>query len=289
MFSRVLGIPVLLAAAVGVPYVANKAPSLDGLWNATPATGTAPRSPKSALSGLAARRPGATAHLGGRSTSVALHEVLRFDVSKEWVYQRWARKSTALSELGLYGVRVALVTGTELQDVAGSLTYFFGKGGRVQRISFRGRTGDTTQLVQLAAQRYGLQRQPSAIVGEQLFQVRRGKQVFSELRTRPASVLWEDSPHDSFMVNLELQHSEATSPLPSQLLPLPVAQPQQQPKAAKSTDQEKKSELADAAEDASEDKTAKKGSGLEMWKAFFPRSRVPSEQVESLDKRGRFW
>ena len=35
-----------------------------------------------------------------------LADVLRLDISKEWVYQRWPRKSTALSELDLYGVRV---------------------------------------------------------------------------------------------------------------------------------------------------------------------------------------
>ncbi|HMP07303.1 MAG TPA: hypothetical protein PJ982_13200, partial [Lacipirellulaceae bacterium] len=113
--------------------------------------------------------------------SYSLTEVLRFDVTKEWVYQRWPRKSTGLAELDLYGVRVPLVTGTQLTDLAGSLTYFFDYAGRVQRISFRGRTGDTTQLIYLAAQRFGLTAQPALAAGEQLLEVRRGQDVISRV------------------------------------------------------------------------------------------------------------
>jgi len=284
MFSRILGIPVLLGAAVGVPYVATNGPDLESLWPSQQSdnSGNATGNREAVLPGepaLASTLPGTLAK--PRVANVTLHEAFRFGITREWVYQRWERKSTALSKLGLYGIRVALVTGTELQDVAGSLTYFFGPDGRLQQISFRGRTGDTTPLVRLATSRYGLQPQPTAIAGEQLFQVRRGEHVFSELRTRPSSVLRSDSLHASFLVNLELQRSDVTTPLPNAEFGLRNADSGVK-EIPQSATQAQKSE---AGEDASEEETVEK----EGWKAFFPRSRVPNEQVESLDKRGRIW
>jgi len=286
MFSRLLGIPLLLGAAVGVPYVATNGPDLENLWPEQPSnnSGNGGDNREALLSG------GSTSPLAGSSAApsvanVTLQEAFRFDISREWVYQRWQRKSTALSKLGLYGIRVALVTGTELHDVAGSLTYLFGQDGRLRQISFRGRTGDTTQLVRLASSRYGLQPQPTAIVGEQLFQVRRGEHVFSELRTRPSSVLRSDSLHDSFRVNLELQRPDVTTPLPNAEFGLQNAD-----SGVKKTPQpETQTPQPEADEDAVEEKTVEKRSGHEVWKAFFPRSRVPSEQVESLESRGRLW
>lgn len=296
MFSRALRIPLLMAAAVGVPYVATNGPELGDLLDFSSAN-QAGSDPGGTAAGAHSQQPISPTQGPGSVLypvetplegvkDVSLDEIFRLDVSKEWVYRRWSRKSTALSELGLYGIRVALVTGTELHDLAGSLTYFFGQDGRVQRISFRGRTGDTTQLVKLAVGRFGLQQQASAIVGEQLFQIRRGDQVFSELRTRPTSVLWASSPHDSFLVNFELQRGDATTPLRSQLELLG-------PAAAKAAAAEQVNAAAqqNSPDQAAsvEEKVADVKSGGQTWKAFFPRSRVPREQVESLDQRERLW
>ena len=197
------------------------------------------------------------------------------DVTKEWVYQRWPRKSTSLAELDLYGVRVPLVTGTQTYDLAGSLTYYFGVDGRVQRISFRGRTGDTTQLVALVTQRYGLQPQPALAVGEQLFQLRRDDDVLSQLHTRPAPVLWASSPNDSFAVELDLQNPATARPLVLPAAPLPpLAAPPAAPAGAT------RSSAATAAADAKDADAAPKEPG---WKAFFPRRRVPSGQIPNLN------
>jgi len=290
MFSRILGIPLLLGAAIGVPYLATNGPHFENLWSGN----SPPAGQRDNAGGSRGTIPLAGSVDAGNLqekefANVTLREAFRFDITREWVYQQWARKSTALSQLGLYGIRVALVTGTELQDVAGSLTYLFGQDGRLQQISFRGRTGDTTPLVMLATRRYGLQPQPTAIVGEQLYQVRRGDQVLSELRTRPSSVLKANSPHDSFEVKLELQRSDVTTPLPSQLPPLPALKQQSVSASAESTAQNAATADADTREDASGSEAEEKQSERDSWKAFFPRSRVPSEQVESLDKRGRLW
>ncbi len=277
---------IILALAVAVPYVARNGANLDKIWPASQgspndaAAAAGKAVPGSSPVVSSPQQPGAvlypsSAPLEG-TPSMSLHEVFRFDVSKQWVYQRWARKSTALAELGLYGIRVPLVTGTQLHDLAGSLTYYFSESGSLERISFTGRTGDTTQLVMLAAQRYGLQPQPTVVVGEQLFQERYEEHVFSELRTRPAPVLWANSPHDSFAVELELQRPGATTPLPKRtpLVESPVAEEQ----VASAPDGE-----AASGEGAAE-KTPD-----EAWKSYSPRSRVPKEQVENLDRRGRFW
>jgi len=296
MFTRLLNVPILLAAAVGIPYVATHGPSMDKLWEGyQTASKPAPTGAEAAL----LKVPPAQARLpvpqgsGGvlyRTSppleglpAMSLQEVFNLNVSKEWVFQRWARKSTALSELGLFGIRVPLVTGTQLHDLAGSLTYFFGNKGRVQRISFHGTTGDTTQLVMLAARRYGLQQQQTPIAGEQLFQVRRQNQIFSELRTRPAPVLWANSPHDSFTVDLDLQSPDVTTPLPSRLLPLP---PASQPPLATAAQQRDAREVNQTTQSAKKEKPV---DPTEKWEAFFPRSRVPKEQIESLERRGQLW
>jgi len=280
MFPRMLTPPILIAAAVGVPYVATNGPSIDKLWNKGAATQTVSENNAEARAGGATNHAGLKS--GARLATVPLQDALRMDVSKEWVYQRWDRKSTALSELGLYGVRVALVTGTQLYDLAGSLTYYFDQNGRVQRLSFRGRTGDTSQLVRVA-QHYGLQRQPTPIVGQQLFQVRRDEQVFSELRTRPESILRTSSLHESFIVTLDLQRPDATTPLPTQPPPALAASTPQPPAAQPNPNAEQ------AAAAAEETKAEEKAAGIERMKAFFPRSRVPAGQVESLERRDRFW
>ena len=191
MIPRSLAMPTLLAASVAVPYVATNAPEWTEQVRKATATATAdpalqPSAAQQAPAGSPHTANGASAqptHAAAQPQQAgaamqpahlqtapdpthSLSEVLRFDITKDWVYQRWERKSTALADLDLFGVRVPLVTGTQVHDIAGSLTYFFGADGRVKRISFRGRTGDTTQLAMLLHQRFGLQAVPSMIAGQ---------------------------------------------------------------------------------------------------------------------------
>jgi hypothetical protein len=134
-------------------------------------------------------------------------------LTREWVYGNWPRKSTGLADPEMYGIRVPLVTGTALTDLAGSLTYSFNQQGQVQHITFVGRTADTTQLVQFVTTTYQLERR-EAPAGEQLYQVGSDDQVTSELRTRPEPVLWSSAPHGSFVVELELERPGSNRYLP---------------------------------------------------------------------------
>lgn len=205
----------LLGAAVGVPYVVDQsdkwAPSVSADAPAATAElgSQAPNGQQLTASGLPTLpSPGdhlyrSPAPLEGVRTH-SLGEVLRMDVSKEWVYSRWARKSTGLADPELFGIRVPLVSGTRMTDVAGSLTYYFNRQGQVERIRLAGTTADTTELVNLVAMRYGLRPAPPRLAGEQLYRVERNGVSESELVTRPESVLWATSPHDSFSVQLEI-------------------------------------------------------------------------------------
>lgn len=164
----------------------------------------------------------------------SVDQVLRFDVSKEWVYQNWERKSTGPTDVGLVSVRVPLVMKPQLYALAGSLTYFFNGQGQVEHISFRGRTGDSMQLVQLLTARYQFQRVESP-VGEQVYQVQHDGQVQSELRTHPEAVLWLNSPNQSIAVELELARpgsSRVLPPRPTGFEALAAAQAQQAAAAA---------------------------------------------------------
>jgi len=154
---------------------------------------------------------------GARFRSLA--EVFRFDVTKEWVYRNWARKSTGLADPELFGIRVPLVTGTGMSDLAGSLTYYFNSQGQVQHISFIGRTADTTKFVHFITSTYKLQR-VEAPAGEQLYQKQRSGLVQSELRTQPDAVLWSTSPHGSFQVELALERPGSSRTLPPRMPPL---------------------------------------------------------------------
>jgi hypothetical protein len=116
-----------------------------------------------------------------------------------------------------------VVTGTHLASIAGSLTYFFNAYGQVEHISFRGRTGDTTHLVNFLVRTYGFQH-AGAPIGEQLYQVSRGSRVQSELRTRAESILWSSAPHSTFVVELELARPGSQRFLPPRTPPLEIPQ-----------------------------------------------------------------
>ena len=204
----------LLGAAVGVPYVVSKGPEAFpdlGSWSTTESATQAEHSTEFAPLDLPdVDRVGPDSEIYEQPAPLAgprvhsLAEVLRMDITKEWVYQRWARKSTGLADPQFFGVRVPLVTGTGLGDLAGSLTYYFGRTGGIERIEFRGTTADTSQLISLLTSRYAFRPSLMAPAGEQWFEVHGSRGVESYLRTRPESVLWGNQPHQSNAVDLVL-------------------------------------------------------------------------------------
>jgi hypothetical protein len=87
---------------------------------------------------------------------VPLEEAIRFNATPDWVTARWPRVTAVTGDASHLGLRVALVSGTEATDVAGSLTYYFDQQHQLQRITLLGVTGDESRLVALACGQYGL-------------------------------------------------------------------------------------------------------------------------------------
>jgi hypothetical protein len=138
------------------------------------------------------------------SQPIRFEEVFRLDVNSAWLMARWPRVSTGLAELNLHGYRVPLVTGKREDDIAGALTYYYDKDQVIQKMTFRGVTGDPRRLVHFATTQYQLERE---IVDDPALQVYRTKGMgkrASELTVRPARVIRADAPRERFDVDLVL-------------------------------------------------------------------------------------
>lgn len=128
-------------------------------------------------------------------------EIFRYDVSPGWIQQRWERVSTTPSSEQLRGYRVAVVTGTNSWDLHGSLTYYFDRNQKCQRITFRGWSGDPQRLIQLLEQQHNFQAQPSNQAGFYLAKHRRAFKggllmrhpavMYSENRVQQVALLLE--------------------------------------------------------------------------------------------------
>lgn len=200
MFSR-SWFALMLAGSVGLPY----------LYCAT--FGSAKPAHTSALSAIMPRASGSDAPplpgggelLAQAPTKDDLADVFRWEITTSWVLGHWPRVSAGLSEVDLQGYRVPLVTGTATDDLAGSLTYYFNKRQRVQRITFFGTTGDSRRLVALLATRFAFVRELNDDPSLFLYRVREGRKVVSELRIKPAHVLRSDEPYSRFDVSLIIE------------------------------------------------------------------------------------
>jgi len=219
-----LFIAIFLATTV-VPYVVSTYGGFKGVMDKVMPAKSAPEegaipAPEAATDPAAGHSTGMVAHgevasnkpIRPDSTPVhPLEEVLRFDVTTAWVLQNWPRVSANLSELDVQGYRVPLVSGTNDDDLAGSLTYYFNPKQRVSRITFFGTTGDTRKLVSILESRYGFKRVVTPEPNVFLYQVKTWSwgQVTSELRMRTAPVVRKDLPHSRFEVALLIERPKS--------------------------------------------------------------------------------
>ncbi len=132
-------------------------------------------------------------------------EVLRFDLTPNSLAQRWPRVSASLADLSLQGYRVPLVTGTDPDDLAGSLTYQFNYQRYLQRISFSGTTGDYRRLLQLLTTHYGFVHRPTNTPNVIVFEVPKSGPAASYLWIQPVDVVRADRPLNRFQITLVLE------------------------------------------------------------------------------------
>ena len=147
------------------------------------------------------QQPGTEPELVGARIN-DLREVMRFDISPDWVINRFARVSTVLADLNLEGLRVPIVTGTRADDLAGTLTYYFDKQGKLQRLTIHGFTGHPAKLAGTMMQHYGLQNEPSLEAG--VYTRRWNGLPVHFLRMTHAPVVYSDAVHQKYTVFLEL-------------------------------------------------------------------------------------
>ncbi len=131
-----------------------------------------------------------------------IREVLRFDIDAPWVLNRFSRVSTVLADLNMEGLRVPIVTGTQADDVAGTLTYYFDPSGKIQRVTFHGFTGDPNRMVSVMTENYGLSREPSLEAG--VYTRRWNGTPVHFLRLTYAPVVYSDAIHQKYTVFIEL-------------------------------------------------------------------------------------
>jgi hypothetical protein len=131
-----------------------------------------------------------------------LREVMRFDISPDWVIQRFSRVSTVLADLQLECLRVPIVTGTRADDLAGTLTYYFDHADKLQRVTMHAFTGDPNRLIGAMTKHYELTREPSLEAG--VYTKRWNGQPVHFLRLTHAPVVFSDAVHQKYTVFLEL-------------------------------------------------------------------------------------
>ena len=156
IFLSVLGLTLAAGGPLAIhwarqqyntPGLANSIPSFLGSTSTADRAPTAPAAPVAADDTALEPTP-----------IVDLSESLRMDLTPPWVIRHWPRVSTGMGKLQLQGYRVPLVTGTSMDDVAGSMTYYFNPRQQLQRIAFYGTTGVPQKLVGILASRYGFTR-----------------------------------------------------------------------------------------------------------------------------------
>jgi hypothetical protein len=207
MFKRLLFLSVM-SAAVGVPYLASTSSDWLGKSGSSTAAKTSPSvAPSNSTSHNGMLQPGPLAKQPAVEGHGAndLAEVIQFEGSPAWVMSRWPRVTAGLAELDLQGYRVALVSGTTPDAIAGSLTYYFDKNQRVAYINFRGTTGDPRKLVSLVTSRYNFTPQQTTDPALHLYQAKWNGKPISELRVRSARVLRADQPNTRYEVDLAMK------------------------------------------------------------------------------------
>ena len=138
----------------------------------------------------------------GGGTVNDLREVLRFDIVPGWLPQRFARVSTVTSNVQMDGLRVPLITGTQPNDIAGTLTYYFDASKALKRIQLHGLTGDPSKLANLMVQFYQLT--PEQSLGGQLFTTRWNNRITSVMQVSPAPIIYAGADHSKYILFLEL-------------------------------------------------------------------------------------
>ncbi len=214
ILNKPLTAALLLAGAAGGPYVLYETDAGQAARNT--ANQTIGSNPTASGSGVAAGPSSSwwgsatNSSAGASQTAPALSvtqinslaEVLRFDIPPAWVMQHFPTVNTGVGDMNLDGFRVPLITGTRPDDLVGTLTYYFDRFQRVQRINISAVTGDPTRIGTEIQRNYRLQQQPA--LGGGLYTSMWNGTPTSILNITPATVITADQQNARFTVFLEV-------------------------------------------------------------------------------------
>ncbi len=177
MLTRDLVMPLFVAGAIGVPWMMSTAGNDPRISAGNPAAfNTAGTIPGPGMTS------GVTSNLHGRQTWVFpgdqngpdfsagplefmpiqdLTQVFRMEMAIDEIRSRYPRISLVTSETGWQGYRTELVTGTGTQDLHGCITWYFDGSQKMQRITFRGWTGEHRNLKEFLARHFLLGEKPT--------------------------------------------------------------------------------------------------------------------------------
>lgn len=230
MFSRPWMFWGLLAAAIAGPYLLMDKQMASGLWKPSHSWFAAAGGGKNAVDlSLDQQLQTHADEVASTSTTIGaanfdgqpvydITQVFRFDVTPDLVTTHWPRITTVTAETDRQGMRVPLLTGTRPDDLAGSLTYYFDKNRKLQRITFEGVTGDDRRLISYLTSTFGLKSAPS--LGAGLFLSYGNGKPLSALRVSHLPVLRNDSPHERLDILLELNRAGRSAHASTRLLEL---------------------------------------------------------------------
>jgi hypothetical protein len=159
MFNRPLLFVGVLIAAIVVPYVVFD----ERLGETARAQLNRLRSFVPGANAAANAEPSPSNEAGGPALTPVtttlpptIDEAFNFEVTPQWVTSRWPKVTTVAGDPSQLGMRVPVVSGTQPDDIAGSLTYFFDEHHQLQRITFTGQTAEPRKLLAAIVPRYGL-------------------------------------------------------------------------------------------------------------------------------------
>lgn len=210
MFSRpVLFFGVLLASVVVPYFVLNEelAATARGQWQR--------------LKGVAGSRAATTENEPARGLATplgsvppapgaAIEQAFRFDINPQWVSSRWPRVSMVHGGLDQLGMRVAWVSGTRPDDVAGSLTYYFDQHHQLQRITFTGLAAEPRRLLGTVISSYSLKSLPTTEAAH--YVAGDPKQPTSEVLVRHLPLVSSEPGAARYEVSIDLRGGDTLSP-----------------------------------------------------------------------------
>jgi hypothetical protein len=224
MMTRDLVMPLFVAGAFGLPFLLSNAGNENaatqqnaGSWNYNAAAGAFPGQGQVTTSPLGNGTWILPGDANGPDLSAAplefmpindLAQVFRLDLTVQEIRSRFPGISLVTSETGAQGYRTELITGTGTHDLHGCVTWYYDTSHKMQRLSFRGWTGDHQQLKNFLSSQFLLSENKSTRWTEMMTLESWGKKSCAAIFQLPA-IVRQQTPQQQIAVLIEINRSSS--------------------------------------------------------------------------------